>query len=91
MKKKLPIWPMVLIFRYLKTVKVMEKELNTVIGKDCSCNGSPTLRAKLISVTSLWCRLEVTPTMYNRNQWANISVGKQFKLPTSVVHNMYFF
>jgi hypothetical protein len=29
--------------------------------------------------------------MYNRNQWANISVGKKFKLPTSVVHNMYFF
>ena len=69
----------------------MVKELNTVIGKDCSCNGSPTLRAKLISVTSLWCLLEVTPTMYNRNQWANTSVGKQFKLPTSVVHNMYFF
>ena len=82
---------MVLIFRYLKTVKDMEKELNKVIGKDCSCNGSPTLRAKLISVTSLWCRLEVTPTMYNRNQLANTSVGKQFKLPTSVVHNMYFF
>jgi len=69
----------------------MKKELNTVIGKDCSCNGSPTLRAKLLTVTSLWCLLEVTPTMYNRNQWANISVGKQFKLSTSVVHNMYFF
>ena len=91
MKKKLPIWPMVLIFRYLKTVKVMEKELNTVIGKDCSCNGSPTLRAKLISVTSLWCRLEVTPTIYKSNQSTSASVGKQFKLPTSVVHNMYFF
>ena len=82
---------MVLIFRYLKIVKDMEKELNTVIGKDCSCNSSPTLRANLISVEALWCLLEVTPTMYNRNQWANISVGKQFKLPTSVAHNMYFF
>ena len=69
----------------------MVKELNTAIGRDCSCNGSPTLRAKLISVTSLWCLLEVTPTMYNSNQRDNTSVGKQFKLPTSVVHNMYFF
>lgn len=69
----------------------MVKELNTAIRRDCSCNNSPTLRAKLISVEALWCLLEVTPTMYNRNQRANISVGKQFKLPTSVVHNMYFF
>jgi hypothetical protein len=91
MKKKLPIWPMVLIFRYLKTVKDMEKELNTVIGKDCSCNGSPTLRAKLISVGSLWCRLEVTPAMYKGNQSANCLVGTEFKAPTSVVYNMYFF
>lgn len=69
----------------------MVKELNTVIGKDCSCNNSPTLRAKLISVEALWCRLEVTPTMYNSNQETNSSVGKQFKLPTGIVHNMYFF
>ena len=69
----------------------MIEELNKVIGKDCSCNGSPTLRAKLISVDSLWCLLEVTPTMYNRNQYANTSVGKQFYLRTDIVHNMYFF
>lgn len=67
------------------------KELTEVIGKDCSCNGSPTHRVKLISVTALWCLLEVTPTMYNSNLETNSSVGKQFKLPTSVVHNMYFF
>ena len=67
------------------------KELTEVIGKDCSCNGSPTLRAKLISVGSLWCRLEVTPAMYKSNQSTNSSVGKQFKLPTEIVHNMYFF
>ena len=91
MKKKLPIWTIVLIFRYLKTVKDMEKELNTVIGKDCSCNGSPTLRAKLISVTSLWCLLEVTPPIYKSNQSTSSSVGKQFYLRTEIVHNMYFF
>lgn len=67
------------------------KELYTVIGKDCSCNGSPTLRAKLISVGSLWCRLEVTPAIYKSNQSANCLVGTEFKVPTSVVHNMYFF
>ena len=81
----------ILIFRYLKTVKVMVKELNTVIGKDCSCNNSPTLRAKLISVEALWCLLEVTPTMYNSNLETNSSVGKQFYLRTEIVHNMYFF
>ena len=67
------------------------KELLEVIGKDCSCNQSPTLRAKLVTVGSLWCRLEVTPTMYNSNQETDSSVGKQFKLPTEVVYNMYFF
>ena len=84
---------MVLIFRYNQKRYTMDKikELNTVVGKDCSCNGSPTLRAKLVTVGSLWCILEVTPTMYNRNQWANTSVGKQFKVPTNITHNMYFF
>lgn len=67
------------------------RELREVIGKDCTCNHSPTLKAKLISAESLWCLLEVTPTMYNRNQWANTLVGKQFRLPTEIVHNMYFF
>jgi hypothetical protein len=67
------------------------KKLLEVIGKDCSCNQSPTLRAKLVTVGSLWCRLEVTPTMYNSTQETNSSVGEQFKLPTEVVYNMYFF
>jgi hypothetical protein len=66
-------------------------DLKAVVGQECSCNQSPTLKAKLVRLGSIWCTLEVTPTMYNRNQWANTSVGKQFKLPTEVVHNMYFF
>ena len=84
---------MVLIFRYNQKRYTMDKikELNTVVGKDCSCNGSPTLRAKLVTVGSLWCILEVTPTMYNRNQWSNTLVGKRFKLPIQTVHNMYFY
>ena len=67
------------------------KELTEVIGKDCSCNGSPTLRAKLVSAEPLWCLLEVTPTMYNSNQETNSAVGKLFYLRTEIVHNMYFF
>jgi hypothetical protein len=67
------------------------KELAGVIGKDCSCNGSPTLRARLTSVDSLWCLLEVTPAMYNSNQETNSTVGKLFYLRTEIVHNMYFF
>lgn len=67
------------------------KELVEIIGKDCSCNQSPTLRAKLVAVGTLWCRLEVTPAMYNGNLKTNTSVGEQFKLPTEIVHNMYFF
>lgn len=67
------------------------KELTEMIGRDCSCNQSPTLKAKLLSVGKYKCTLEVRPTMYNRNQWANTSVGKQFKVPTNITHNMYFF
>ena len=67
------------------------RELTEVIGKDCSCNGSPTFRARLISVAPLWCLLEVTPAMYNSNQETNSSVGKLFYLRTEIVHNMYFF
>lgn len=67
------------------------RELTEVIGKDCSCNQSPTLRVKLVTVGSLWCRLEVVPAIYKSIQSNNSSVGKQFKLPTYIVHNMYFF
>jgi hypothetical protein len=67
------------------------QDLNTVIGKDCSCNQSPTLRAKLISVGKYKCTLEVRPTMYNRAQWSNIYAGNKFVLDTTTVHNMYFY
>jgi len=67
------------------------QDLNTVIGKDCSCNQSPTLRAKLISVGKHKSLLEVTATMYSRAQWNNIYVGKKFTLDNTITHNMYFF
>jgi hypothetical protein len=66
------------------------QDLNTVIGKDCSCNQSPTLRAKLISVGKFKSILEVTATMYNRAQWSNAYVGQKITLDNSIIHNMYF-
>ena len=66
------------------------QDLNTVIGKDCSCNQSPTLRAKLISVGHHRSILEVTATMYNRAQWSNAYVGQKIILDNSIIHNMYF-
>ena len=67
------------------------QDLNTVIGKDCSCNHSPTLKAKLISVGKYRCTLEVRPTMYNRAQWSNAYVGQKIILDNTIAHNMYFF
>jgi hypothetical protein len=67
------------------------EDLNTVIGKDCSCNHSPTLKAKLISVGKYKCILEVRPTMYNRAQWSNAHVGEKITLDNTIVHNMYFY
>ena len=67
------------------------QELNTVIGKDCSCNQSPTLRAKLISVGKHKSILEVTPRVYARDAFRDIFIGKKFTLDNTIAHNMYFF
>jgi len=67
------------------------QDLNTVIGKDCSCNHSPTLRAKLISVGKFKSILQVTATMYSRAQWNNIYVGQKITLDNTTVHSMYFY
>ena len=75
------------IFRYLKTARVMKKELNTVLGKDCSCNWSPTLRAKLISVGENKSVLEVTPGIKTQG----LFIGKRFIIDNTLVQNMYFF
>jgi hypothetical protein len=66
-------------------------DLKTVIGKPCSCNQSPTLRAKLISVGKYKSTLEVTATMYSRAQWSNAHVGQKITLDNNIIHNMYFF
>jgi hypothetical protein len=66
-------------------------DLNTVIGKHCSCNASPTLKAKLISVGKYKSTLEVTATMYSRAQWSNVHVGQKIVLDNNIIHNMYFY
>ena len=67
------------------------EELKSVIGKDCSCNYSPTLKAKLISVGKFKSTLEVTATMYSRAQWSNAHVGQKILLDNTIIHNMYFY
>jgi hypothetical protein len=69
----------------------MIKELNTAIGKDCSCNGSPTLRAKLISVGEYKSILEVTPRVYSRDTSQDVFIGKRFVMDNTLVQNMYFY
>ena len=67
------------------------EELKSVIGRDCSCNYSPTLKAKLISVGKFKSTLEVTATMYSRAQWSNAHVGQKILLDNTIIHNMYFY
>ena len=71
----------------------MEKvtELKTVVGKDCSCNYSPTHRSKLVMVGKDVCILEVTPAQHGDLSRGEESVGVQFLQPTYITHNQYFF
>jgi len=66
-------------------------ELLDVLGRDCSCNASPTLRAKLIRVGKIYCTLEITPREYSKDESQDIFIGKRFKIPTQHTHNMYFY
>ena len=85
----MPTKVFVLIFRYKE--RDMIKELNTAIGKDCSCNQSPTLRGKLISVGKYKSILEVIPRVYSKDASQDIFIGKRFVLDNTLVQNMYFY
>jgi hypothetical protein len=71
----------------------MEKviELKTVVGKDCSCNYSPTHRSKLVMVGKDYCILEVVPAQHGDLSRGEKSVGVMFLQPTYITHNQYFF
>ena len=66
-------------------------DLKSVVGRDGSCNYSPTHRSKLIRVGKELCILEVTQAQHGDLSRGIDSVGVQFTLPISIVHNMYFF
>jgi hypothetical protein len=54
------------------------EELKSAIGKECSVNFSPTLRAKLIKVNKVTSTLEATRSPYKGVD--NSGVGTQFKM-----------
>ena len=71
------------------------EELKSVIGKECSENFSPTLRAKLVSMdeTSEVCVMEVAESPYE-GSWAwhqNHTVGHRYKAPAYRIWNAFFF
>ena len=65
-------------------------ELECVIGKDCSCNGSPTLRAKLISVGEEFCILEVTPRVYSKDKSKDVFIGNRVRASLPYTYNLYY-
>lgn len=66
-------------------------ELLDVLGRDCSCNVSPTLRAKLIKVGKEYSTLETTARLSSKDKSQDIFIGKRFKMPIQHTHNMYFY
>jgi hypothetical protein len=68
----------------MKDMKEKIEELREVIGKEVSCNWSPTLRAKLLKVNDNECILEIVSLMKD--------VGKTtFKMPIQHTWNTYFY
>lgn len=65
-----------------------QEELTPMIGKEASDNFSPTLRSKLIEVTSNGCVFEIAP-----NHWSdkgNEMVGTRKIVPLWLSSNMFF-
>jgi len=70
-------------------------ELKGVIGKECSENFSPTLRAKLVEYDEFHdvCIMEVTESPYE-GSWAwgqNHTAGHRYQAPASRIWNAFFF
>jgi hypothetical protein len=71
----------------------MLSQLNGVIGRVCSENFSPTLRAKLISFDPISgvCIMEVVPSPYRHFVNNNDRAGERYEAPAWRVWNAYFF
>jgi len=70
-------------------------ELKGVIGKECSENFSPTLRAKLVEYDEFHdvCIMEVVESPYE-GSWAwgqNHTAGHRYQAPASRIWNAFFF
>ena len=74
-----------------QAIERMAYDLQSVIGKSASCNYSPTLQSKLISINKEtgMCILEVTPSRYDRVP--NVQIGHQYEQAIQLVHNGYFY
>lgn len=71
------------------------QELKGVIGKECSENFSPTLRAKLVDYDEFHdvCIMEVVPSHYE-GSWSaqqNHTTGHRYEAPASRIWNAFFF
>jgi len=73
------------------------KELCEAImdGRTFSCNHSPTLRAKIVALTSGVAHLEVTANPASYMTEYNIEhadkIGTRFQLPAQIAHNAIYF
>ena len=63
-------------------------ELTPMIGKETSDNYSPTLRSKLVEVTSNGCVFEIAPNHYTEE--GNEMVGTRKIVPLWLSANMFF-
>ena len=71
------------------------EELQTVIGKECTDNWSPTLSSILVKINKHTCTLKITPNPrhlhLNKTAKAIESIGKTFLCPIAITWNGYFF
>jgi len=66
-----------------------KEELETMIGKEASCNWSPTLRGKLIAVYKVNCLWEV---VRDTGPWGedHKAIGGRCLIPMDVSNNIFF-
>jgi hypothetical protein len=85
-----------MIVNFEKERKNAMSELKGVVGKECSENFSPTLRAKLVEYDEFHdvCIMEVVKSPYPEWSWAaqqNHTAGHRYKAPASRIWNAFFF
>ena len=76
-----------------QTIERLATELQSVIGKSCSDNYSPTLRSRLVSIDTQkgTCILETLPSDYFEFGDDTSEIGIQYEQNIQIVHNQYFY